>query len=134
MGDKWHLSVDYICILSPLVCTFLYLLPAGEDDRPFQQGGNVGVVPGRQQQPWQSPPNLAEGPQRPPVNPGRPDPGSQTQLQQEALSSFPRGDICLLCTLTKPLGLLNKSICLTFFFFLVKADVLGQGRYPEAIG
>ena len=65
MGDKWHLSVDYICISSPLVCTFLYLLPAGEDDRPFQLGGNVGVVPGRQQQPWQSPPNLAEGPQRP---------------------------------------------------------------------
>lgn len=23
---------------------------------------------------------------------------------------------------------------LFFFFFLMKADVLGQGRYPEAIG
>ena len=49
MGDKWQLSVDYICILrSPLVCTFLYCPPAGEDDRPFWRGGNVGVVLGRQ--------------------------------------------------------------------------------------
>lgn len=66
MGDKWHLSVDYICILgSPLVYTFLYCPPAGEDDRPFQWGGNVGMVLGRQRQPCQSPPNLAEGRQKP---------------------------------------------------------------------
>ena len=66
MGDKWQLSVDYICILgSPLVCTFLYCPPAGEDDRPFRRGETVCVVLGRQRQPCHSPRNLAEGPQKP---------------------------------------------------------------------
>ena len=34
----------------------------------------------------------------------------------------------------KASGALEQEHMFDFLFFLVKADVLGQGRYPEAIG